>query len=299
MKILEVKQNTEDWLTLRNKSIGSSDANIVMGLSKYKTRLQLFNEKLGLSKPDDSDDFIKNKGHRLEEKMRSIIETVFDCTFKPLFVVSDTFDFLTASLDGYNLEKNCTWENKFCGQEDFEQVANGSMLMHYYPQVQHQLFVTGADYCIFSVIADHKESTNIDFKYKYCYIIVVPDANYINNLLLPELVSFWEFVKGKKPVEASDKDVIDLSENEELTNLLSEYHELVLQEKRLEEVKDRIFSIVKKGKANCNGFKISISKSEDKQVPDYEKACSLLGVDMVNYTKLQKGRITKRITLCE
>lgn len=41
MKTIDMIQNTEEWHKLRNTRLGASEANIIMGKSKFSTPLQL------------------------------------------------------------------------------------------------------------------------------------------------------------------------------------------------------------------------------------------------------------------
>ena len=45
----------EEWLKLRHDGIGGSDAAAVMGISKYKSPLKVYKEKLGFVHEDQSD----------------------------------------------------------------------------------------------------------------------------------------------------------------------------------------------------------------------------------------------------
>ena len=302
MKTISMIQNTDDWYKMRNNYLGASEANIIMGKSKFMTALELFNQKIGEPKKDKKENnFIQAKGHRMEEKMRNVMDMIYDTEFKPLVVLSDEYPFLMASLDGYSENIGCVWENKYVGQEDFAKVANRQMLEQYKPQVQQQLLLTGAPFCVFSVVTDLKDAPNPDFPFQYTYMEVTPDYEYIKNELLPELVKFWDKVQGKEAPEMGDKDVLDLDKDNELVELLGKYKELKAMEEdisaSLSDIQDNIFKKLGKAKkASCNGVKITISKSEDKEVPDYEKACSELNIDVSKFMKVQKGRTTKRIT---
>ena len=63
------------------------------------------------------------------------------------------------------------------GQDDFEKVKNGEVLPQYFPQLQHQLMVTGASINYLFVIADDKEKKEEgnSFPYKTAFIKVAPD----------------------------------------------------------------------------------------------------------------------------
>lgn len=58
--------NHQQWLDERRKGIGGSDVAAIIGASKYKTPLDIYNDKLGLSQPTKLNDFML-AGIMLEE----------------------------------------------------------------------------------------------------------------------------------------------------------------------------------------------------------------------------------------
>ena len=174
-----IEQNTNEWLELRKTRLGASDANIIMGKSKFKTPNELYLEKINpsIKKADSENTFVQDKGHRLEVKTRAMIEVETGIDFPALVVLSETYPFLMASLDGYGESDDgygIVLEAKYCGQDDFELVKSGKYIPHYYPQIQQQLLVTNAAYCILAVCTENKE---IDDKkeLKYSSVKVFPD----------------------------------------------------------------------------------------------------------------------------
>ncbi len=69
----------QEWLQLRKKGIGGSDAGVVYGLSKYKTRKDLWLDKMGLL-PEEDDDvnswLTKEFGNSLEELVAMLFQKV-------------------------------------------------------------------------------------------------------------------------------------------------------------------------------------------------------------------------------
>lgn len=306
MKTIDMIQNSDDWYKMRNNYIGASEANIIMGLSKFRTVLELWKLKTGEAQEGNkTPDYVQAKGHKVESKMRPIMEMLYDTELEPIVVVSEDYPFLMASLDGYSDTLGANWECKYCGQDDFKKVSDGQMLMHYYPQVQHQLMLTGAPFCIFTACTDNPDHVkgSDSFPFVYTYIEVKPDHNYMKNELLPKLVEFWNMVENKASPEIGDKDVVDLSSNEKLVELLGEYQAVKKAAERESELKKEIFKCLGKAKkADCNGVKITISKSADKKdQPDLDRYLKENGItnEMLvekGFTKTVRGRQTKRIT---
>lgn len=292
MKTITMIQNSDEWSKLRETKLGASDANIIMGMSKFMTPHELYLKKTGnWAKEEKESNFIQEKGHRKEIKARAKFELITDKEWPPIVCLHSEYDFLMASLDGYNEELNENWECKFVGKDDFSEVKSGQMLEKYYPQVQMQLAVTGARFCNFTCINEEDEIHNIQ---------VAVDVDYIQNKLYPALFDFWGKVQNKEAVEISEKDVVDLSDNSDLKILLSDYQEIQEKLKTLSEtekkLKERIFKICTHPKTVCNGVKITASKGEDKEVVDYEKLVADLAIDTSAFMTVKKGTTTKRIT---
>ncbi len=147
MKTITMIQNSDEWLEIRKKYVGASDANIILGEGGKITPLMLWNQKAnGIEIDTKGAEFIFAKGHKLEDKMRNIMEMVLDTELKPLVTISEQHEFLMASLDGYDENSGATWECKYVGQDDFKSVDEGNMMMKYYPQVQQQMMLTGAPF---------------------------------------------------------------------------------------------------------------------------------------------------------
>lgn len=299
-QVAELKQNSPEWHEWRKEGIGASEANIIMGKSKFMTRFQLWEQKVfGKRAEEKKGNFITNKGHRLEEKSRALFEMEMGYDFPDMIAIMQGAEYLRASLDGYCSELDAVWECKFVGQEDFEKVTNGEVLPQYLPQLQHQLMVTGASVNYLFVIADDKEKKengNV-FPYKTAYMPVYPDIIYLKSELVPALKDFWSHVIEKKPVEYTENDVIDLSDHPKMEALIEAYkdakHSLELFTKREKEIKKEIFKIAKTKKSSFGDITFTNSKSEDKMVFDAKKFEE--ENDISNYMKIQKGRKTQRI----
>ena len=49
-----MQQGSEEWLKLRKNYLGASDAAVVLGISPFQTRYQLWQDKLGLGQKKES-----------------------------------------------------------------------------------------------------------------------------------------------------------------------------------------------------------------------------------------------------
>lgn len=275
--IMEMTQNTQNWHKWRAEGLGASDAPVVMGKSKYKTKLQLWDEKFTKKiDEDDSPNFIQQKGHRLEAWARPGLEFQTGLTFKPALFTHQEFQFLRASLDGWNPDTMTAWECKFMGKDLFEKLKDESLPIleripeQYYDQICQQIFVSGAKVSLLTGIKEWKDENDVRQKEAYTLRI---DANehkdYINKTLVPALFDFWKSVKdGVKP-EPEKVDSLEIKD-ENLQGLLMQYETLANAEKAakdaIKKVKDQIIK-----HESRNHEKLEFGEFKIIEVPGSEK----------------------------
>jgi len=199
-------QNSAEWLKWRQAGLGASDAPVVMGVSPFTTRFELWLEKTGKGeRPEFHPMAIKAmaRGTLLEPEARKAYEKSVEdkyglnVTFEPLNVIHEQYDYIRASLDGYNTTVNRIVEIKCPGKVDLAEAAKGRVPKKYLPQVQLQLMVTGAVACDYFTY-DGEKGTSIE---------VLPDLAY-QQKLLAEMIAFWGLVQKKVPPSLSFKDVV-------------------------------------------------------------------------------------------
>ena len=101
----------EAWLQTRREGIGASDAGVLLGMSPYKTNVQLWEEKVGLRVPEDiSDKPYVQYGHDAEPHLRALfaldhpeLEVKYDSPYK--IIRNDSHPFIQASPDGELVER--------------------------------------------------------------------------------------------------------------------------------------------------------------------------------------------------
>ena len=101
----------EEWLNNRKNGLGGSDSSIILGISPFKTNIDLWLEKTGQKEPEDiSDDEKVKYGHEAEDSIRNLF--MLDHPEYELFhdefmiLRSDKYPFLQASLDGELIDTN-------------------------------------------------------------------------------------------------------------------------------------------------------------------------------------------------
>lgn len=203
-----------EWLLWRKKGIGSSDAPVIMGVSKFSTPLKLYETKIAETVEEDtSNSYIKDMGNKFETKIRSLFELQQGRSFSPALVERHiegcAMPFL-ASLDGRSEDFEQIIEIKLLGYEDWANAHTdddhiGFPPPQYVPQMQHQLFVEErAKVCFFVGYLYEKGVHTVDLS-KLVVIPVYPDKEY-QGRLFQETIKFMDAVAKRKPPVPSDKD---------------------------------------------------------------------------------------------
>lgn len=222
-----MEQNSKEWLEWRKKGIGGSDAPIILGISPWKTSYELWEEKTGLvEKKEDENNFITEKGHRLEPKARALYEIHSDgLEFPPELVQREDRPEHRASLDGRNASIKKTLEIKFVGAgEKWEMALNGEIPDYYMAQIQWQLYVTG-DESVDYIAYNEKEN-------KIAVVNVKPDIKFIAKMV-KAVDKFWDKVNSKKEPALSDRDYKRVS-SKEMKVAIDRYAEIKKEIKELE-----------------------------------------------------------------
>ena len=193
---MDIKQNTPEWLEWRSKGLGASDAPIILGVSPWTTRHQLFLQKVGLSSKPKANIFqtvAMERGHDLEPKVREMYERLTGYKFPAMSFTHERLSYLRCSLDGHNIELNRSIEIKCPGKVDHAKALDGRIPDKYYPQVQMQMIVSGAGLC---------DYVSWDGKSEMLVIIPVAADKAYQLYLLNEMITFWTMINDKHLVDS-------------------------------------------------------------------------------------------------
>ena len=199
---LATEQGTPDWHVFRGRGIGGSDVAAIMGLSPWKSRAELLQEKV-TGKRDTISNFAMARGTRLEPIARALYEARAGCRAVPVCVQHDTIPWARASLDGLCSRDGTRWlcEIKCPAWDQHARTLAGDEVPTYYRcQMQWQLFVCCLDRNDYVSYSDNSEFSEGE------RIVVVPvpaDLEYQAELLR-ECTRFWEAVlEGRREYEAT------------------------------------------------------------------------------------------------
>lgn len=167
MKMVDLKQGTQEWHDFRSQKFTASDAAAMLGFFPYKTRDQLLAEKAtGITKevtPEEQRRF--DKGHQAEVMARAILEDEIGTDLYPVTGYSEDKPRISASLDGLTFDDSIVFEHKLWSEKLAAYISeNNDLPDSHWPQVEQQLFVSGAGTCIF-VVSDGTTEKREKLKY--------------------------------------------------------------------------------------------------------------------------------------
>ena len=288
-------QTEQEWLDLRKKDITSTDIAALFGLSPYKTEFELYHEKLDGNGAAFKSNERMRWGNRLESAIAYGAAEEHGFNVQPLKVymrqpnirIGSSFDFEILSeqhgkgimeiknVDGLIYRRNWTDDGN----------GNIEAPEHIELQVQHQMEVSGHEYC--AIVALVGGNTT-----KIAYRRRDPE---IGKAIRDRVEQFWGRVKAKEAPSADyvrDADLIaqlysqvnkgelvDTKDDDVLANLVELYREAKLSQSHFEKMADglkaRILERVKTAEKIISPFG-SISLGMVKDTPP-----KLITADMV------------------
>lgn len=275
----QLEQGTQEWLEFRRHKITATDACIIMGTSHWKTKIQLYHEKKDPNYRSTVNDRMQ-RGTDLEPLARELFYAKTGHKMFPKVIVKD---WAMASLDGIN-DFNEILEIKCPGDKDHQIALNGKIPKHYYPQLQHQMYVCDAEKAFYFSF-DGFDGVTVE---------VPRDDAYIAKMIEEEK-KFYECLINNIPPEPSEEDYIERSD--ELWEQCALQYRFVNEsikelEKREEDLRKQLIFL--SGESNSKGGGISLCQINRKGNVDYSQIPELKGVDLDQYRKnsINSWRIT-------
>ena len=136
----------EQWLELRKKGIGGSDAAAIVGLDRYRSPFDVYADKLGL-KPEIPDNEAMRQGRDLEQY---VAERFMEATGKKVrrrnaMLQHPEYPFMIADIDRWVVGENAGLECKTTSVLNRAKFNQGEFPPNYYVQCVHYMAVTGAE----------------------------------------------------------------------------------------------------------------------------------------------------------
>lgn len=248
MAIQRIKRDSrEEWLELRKKYIGGSDAASVCGLNDYQSPYALWCEKRGIT-PEFEGNLRTRIGTELEPIIAKLFEDetgkkVQNCNFS---LVNDQYPWAMADVDRMVVGEDAILEIKSTSSLNLKHYKNGDYPARFYVQVMHYLAVTGKQKAYLAVLIG-----NSDFR----VFEVDRDESEIEALMSAEKEFYGYMTSGEEPpVIPQDAESVELAHpvsngtSIELfgqQNVMRQYLELKARITELEKEADGISAMLK------------------------------------------------------
>lgn len=186
----------EEWLEARRQGIGGSDAAIVMEESPWKTKADLYLDKLGLAPDTDDENWVQKEiGKLLEPLIARIFEkkTGFHIVDTHAMYQHPIYPFMIADIDYLIQFDDGTYgilECKHTDRYNLGEWENDSQPYHYTLQGAHYMSVLNLDKLYFACLYGNSEN---DFLRRY----MERDYELEQQIILEEL-DFWQNYVQKK-----------------------------------------------------------------------------------------------------
>lgn len=272
---MKIEIGSKEWREARRNLITATDAAIIMGVSPFKTPLQLYYDKVNGT--DSIQTGAMKRGLDLEPEARSCFEELTGHFVSPQFRVSKDIGWMAASFDGIN-DEGVVVEIKCPGKEDHYAATRGKVPEKYYPQLQHQMYVAGVHKCFyFSYRPGDLE--------KHTMIEVASDEEFQFNMIEAEK-EFWDRLQNKIPPDSEVRD-LQIREDREWISLEDQMLDLLKEkdslEQREQELRDKMIDLCS-GKPT-QGASLKFSAVYKKGAVDYKVIPELYGVDLDKFRK--------------
>ncbi|EHH7583292.1 endonuclease [Escherichia coli] len=190
----------------RTKYIGGSDVAGILGISPWRTPLEVYLDKVQprVKPVDPSKQKFFTRGQRMEPYVIDLLseETGMEIVHRGNRYIHRDYDFIAAEIDaeaasGENIEIKTVSPFK---AKEWGEIQTDAIPVHYTAQAMHGLMVTNKQVCVFGVLIGGD-----DFRiYR-----VERDEETIQAILEKE-IAFWDRVKNLNPPEATSVSDVSL-----------------------------------------------------------------------------------------
>lgn len=265
---LDENLTRNEWLALRRRGIGGSDAAVICGISKYKSVIELWMDKTGQIE-EDEDSEAAYWGRTIEPIIREEFSKRSGLTVRtvPYMMQHEEYKFMLANVDGEVDDPQygtCVFEAKtatiFKSAEWEVEIPE-----EYYLQVQHYMAVTGYQGAYIAALIGGNR-----FIWKF-----MPRDEKVIELLIKLEERFWQYVKDKEipPLdgsEASKQLLSKLYPEAEDTKTIELPEESLLQIRIYEEASEEEKKITERKEESANKLKAMLMDAEAGTIHDRE-----------------------------
>lgn len=233
--VLKCTQGTQLWHDIRRQGIGASDAAAVLNVSKWKTAVELWNEKVNGTSQDSN--IAMERGLALEPIILKAYNELTSQSLKPMNAVlrSNTYPFMQASLDAEPID--CVVEIKTASRKDNWGEPNTDQVPNeYIVQVQHSMIVTGLERAQIVVM--------FGFNNDIAIYEVAADKELQEQIIKAEM-EFWDLVQRKIPPEPATLTDCNIVYSKSKPEAVTISQDLLADLAQLYEVREQIEELTK------------------------------------------------------
>lgn len=280
-KQVMIEQRTPEWFAWKKGRIGASDAPALLGVSPWKTKLGLYEEK------------VKEKALFINDAMRAGTEyealaleaacEELKVDYKPACFDHPYREYMCASLDGWN-ENQGVLELKLANKDDHELAKAGIVPEKYVPQLQAQManaVTTNAVYG--SYVVKNDEIWDIAF------VMVRKDIEVVERIE-QEAEEFYERIISFNEPEPTERDFVAFKNPELEKMFLDASQMLEFWENMKETARQKIIRFT--GERNATLGCLKVTKSYPRGRVDYKAIPELKGVNLDLYRGPKELRFT-------
>ena len=294
----------EEWLKARQSGIGGSDAGTILGVNKWKSKTQLFFEKVNPELKQQVDNEFIYWGNVLEDVVAKEFETRTGKKVRKnnKMLRHPEHEFMLANLDRVIVGEKALLECKTTSQYNIDQWKDDEIPASYLCQIQHYMAVTGYEKAYIAVLCGGNQ-----FIWKE-----VPRDDELIEIIINAEKDFWynNVLAGVIPeIDGSDatKDFLnhmykDIDETEvqlsdDVETLLTALEQVKQEEKELKELKTQYENKIKHILGNnlagkTSGYQITW-KPQVRKTLDTKKVREIYGEQLDPYYKETETRVLK------
>ena len=264
MRIIDLTQGSDEWKLFRRSHMGASDIGILMAGTKGEIYDLYLSKVVGKEKYKTD---AMQRGLDMEEEARNW----FNDKFKPMVAVHDQHEWLMASFDGIDLEKNEILEIK-CPKVVSENLQKHENYCKWWWQVQAQYAVSNAQKAFLLAYSPSTQS----------WSAIDRDEDAIARLIEAG-EGFWRRVINYDPPQAEIEERFDLDALDVTSDWKRAKDALRAAELAESEAREKVIEVALDKPFSCNG--VTVQKVQRPGNVDYKSIPELTGVDLNKYRK--------------
>lgn len=264
----------EQWLKERQGGIGGSDISAILGLNAYKSKLDVYHEKVAESVEDvQNEDMLR--GTLLEDFVAQMYSKLSgDEIRKPKRKIfrHRNYDYIRASVDRFYGKESNILECKTSAKK----ITHDNIYPSWVCQVQWYMMVLGKSTS--TIVWCCPPGFSVEW-------LEIPADKEFQKYMLKEAKAFWnDHVLARVAPEPTTADDIakayptskeeTIAADEDMMNLLGNYAELRKREKEIKEAKDQVADAIKMYMRDC-----AVLKYQDQTVATFRNTKDSVSLD--------------------